>query len=184
MTNSNVDVVFSKIQSSLSHYGSIIARGPKKGNLFTCSASQSSRTHLIPNYTMRWPVMLMSLLKSLFGITDLLTQIITLLIRCRQLNTTIGLTWTVHNSPIPQCVNCLHEKQTQAPFQKTENLPDNIRDIEVSDLCSPFETSIGGFKYFITWIDLKSRFANIEFLKNKECDTISESFKHYLAWLL
>ena len=102
----------------------------------------------------------------------------------QKLNTSIGLTRTVHNGPIPKCVNCLHGKQTQAPFQKTENLPDNIGDIVVSDLCGPFETSIGGFKYFITWINLKSRFADIEFLKNKECNSISESFKHYLAQLL
>ena len=102
----------------------------------------------------------------------------------QRLNTTIGFTQTIHNSPIPQCVNCLHRKQTSAPLQKVKNLPDNIRDIVVSDLCSPFKTSIGCFRYFITWINLKSWFTNIEFLKNKECDTIFKSFKHYLAWLL
>ena len=102
----------------------------------------------------------------------------------QRLNTTIGLTKTIHNGPIPQCVNCLHGKQTHAPFQKIKNLPNNIGDIVVSDLCSPFETSIGSFRYFITWIDLKLWFANVKFLKNKECNTISESFKCYLAWLL
>ena len=73
----------------------------------------------------------------------------------QKLNMTIGLTRTIHSGPIPQCVNCLHGNQTQAPFQKTKNLPDNIRDIVVSDLCSPLKTSIGGFKYFVTWINLK-----------------------------
>jgi len=54
----------------------------------------------------------------------------------------------------------------------------------VSDLCGPFDTSIGGYKYFITWIDAKSRFACIDFLKNKECSTVTASFQHYLSWLL
>ena len=76
------------------------------------------------------------------------------------------------------------ENKPMHQFQRVKNLPDNIRDIAVLDLCSPFETSIGSFRYLVTWIDLKSWFANIKFLKNKECKTISGSFKCYFAWLL
>ena len=72
----------------------------------------------------------------------------------------------------------------QSPVLQTENLPDNIGDIIVSDVCGPFELSSARFRYFITWIDLKTRFTSIEFLKNKECNTVSESFKRYMAWLL
>ena len=40
MTNLNVDVIFSKTQSSLSHYSSIIARGPKKGKIGRASCRE------------------------------------------------------------------------------------------------------------------------------------------------
>ena len=33
-------------------------------------------------------------------------------------------------------------------------------------------------------MDLKTRFTSINFLKNKECSTLSKSFKKYMAWLL
>ena len=36
-----------------------------------------------------------------------------------------------------------------------------------------FQTSIGGYKYFVTWID---------FLKNKECAMVAKSFVNYMAW--
>jgi transposase InsO family protein len=39
------------------------------------------------------------------------------------------------------------------------------------------------YKYFVTWIDLKTRYASIEFLKNKECSTITNSFKSYISWI-
>ena len=32
-------------------------------------------------------------------------------------------------------------------------------------------------KYFVTWTDLKPRYTSINFLKNKDCSTISDSFK-------
>ena len=52
-----------------------------------------------------------------------------------------------------------------------------------SDLCGPFDLSMGGFRHFVTWIDFKTRYVNIEFLKNKECRTVTESFKRYLMWI-
>ena len=56
----------------------------------------------------------------------------------------------VHHGPNPQCLNYPYRKQTQAPFQKVEKLPSKIGDLIISDLCGPFEPSIGNFKYFIT----------------------------------
>ena len=102
----------------------------------------------------------------------------------RQLHTVNGFSPKIHHGPISQCPDCPYGKQTQAPFQKTEDIPVNIGDIIVSDVCGPFNVSIGGYKYFITWMDLKTRFTSIDFLKNKECSTISQSFKKYMAWLL
>ena len=90
----------------------------------------------------------------------------------------------VHHSTTPQCLNCPYGKQTWAPFQKIEKLPQNIGNLIVSDLCGPFEASIGNYKYFITWIEMKSHFANINFIKDKESLTITMSFKNYITWLL
>ena len=90
----------------------------------------------------------------------------------------------VHHGLNPRCLNCPYGKQTQAPFQKIEKLPEQIGDLIVSDLCSPFKTSIGNFRYFITWIKAKTCFTNIDFIRNKECSTITASFKNYMAWLL
>ena len=85
----------------------------------------------------------------------------------KRLQTTEGFNPSIQHGHITQCTSCPHGKQTRAPFRKTENLPDNIGDIVVSDICGPFEPSLTGFRYFITWMDLKTRFTNIEFLKNK-----------------
>ena len=59
----------------------------------------------------------------------------------------------------------------------------NNNNIIISDLCGPFETSTGGYKYFITWIDLKTCYASIKFLRNKECTTVTDSFRHYITWI-
>ena len=182
--NSNVDVVFSKTQSFLSTYGSIIACGPKKGNLFTYMALSVLKDSSHPKIQKEMASYADEPAEIILRHHRLTHTIYLTLNQMQKLNTTIGLTQTVHNGPIPQCVNCLHGKQTRAPFQKTENFPDSIGDIVVSDLCGPFKTFIGSFRYFVNWISLKSQCANIEFLKNKECDIISKSFKHYLAWLL
>ena len=35
----------------------------------------------------------------------------------------------------------------------------------------------------MTWIDVKSRYANVDFIKDKECATISNSFKRYISMI-
>ena len=102
----------------------------------------------------------------------------------KRLQTTEDFNLNTHHGPNIQCSSCPHGKQTRALFQKTENLPDNIGDIVVSNVCGLFELSSARFRYFITWIDLKTRFNSIKFLKNKEGSTVSKSFKKYMAWLL
>lgn len=34
----------------------------------------------------------------------------------------------------------------------------------------------------MTWIDLEMRYISIESLKNKECKTVTDSFKRFLSW--
>ena len=72
----------------------------------------------------------------------------------------------------------------RAPFRKTEVLPEEIGDIVISDVCGCFELSIRGYRYFVMWLELKTRLSSIEFTKNKECITITDSLKHFMAWLL
>ena len=93
-----------------------------------------------------------------------------------RLDTALGLNIGNKADNLPQCVNCPFGKQACTPFQKSDSNPENVGDIIVSNICGPFENSIGGYKYLITWLEYKTRFANIDFLKNKECSTISESF--------
>jgi len=102
----------------------------------------------------------------------------------KRLHTVEGFVPDIYHGPISQCIDCLFRKQTQAPFQKVESLPISIGDIIVSDICGPFKLSIGGYKYFISWLDLSSRFASVDFLKNKECGTVTDSCNKYSAWLL
>jgi hypothetical protein len=90
----------------------------------------------------------------------------------------------VHHSPLPQCVNCSYGKQTRAPFQKVEKLPSDIGDMVTSYLCGPFKPSVWNYRYFMTWIELKTHLASIDLLKNTGCATITSSFRLYLAWLL
>ena len=96
----------------------------------------------------------------------------------KRLHTVNGYYPNVHSGPIPQCISCPFGKQIRSLFQHTEKIPTNIGDLVVSDVCGPFELSINGYKYFITWIDCKSRFSTLDFLKNKECKTIIESFRN------
>ena len=76
------------------------------------------------------------------------------------------------------------KQQARTPFKGSERFPLDIGNIIVSDLCSPFETLIGGYTYFIAWIDMKSHYASIEFIKNKKCATVTNSFRHYITWIL
>ena len=94
-----------------------------------------------------------------------------------QHNIAIGLNTEMKFEPILQCTHCPFSKQTQAPFKGTKNMQKEIGNMIALDLCGPFKSSIGGYKYFITWIDIKSRYASVDFLKNKECTTVSDSFK-------
>ena len=178
MTNANVNVSFSKYQSALSLNGKILARGPKLDNLFIYTAIPVPKdTPELAYYAIEpASIVLWHHRLAHTGYSTLETM--------KRLHTADGFSPSVHHGPIAQCDNCPYGKQTRAPFLKTESLPPDIGDIIVSDLCGPFELSVGGYKYFITWIDLSTRMSNVEFLKNKECKTVTESFKRYMAWLL
>ena len=178
MTSSIVNVIFSKYISSLTHNSKILAHGPKVNNLFTYVASSATpEPPTSANYSTE-PSDL-SLWHHRLTHTSYST-----LETMKRLNSATGFTPKSQHGPNAQCQDCPYGKQTRLPFQKTEDLPTNIGDVVVSDVCGPFEQSIGGYKHFITWTDLNTRYTSIDFLKNKECSTITDSFKRYMAWML
>ena len=179
MTNANVNVMFSKNHSALTLNSQIIARGPKVNNLFVYTASPMPKNMPEATYYSATELADIVLWHHQLAHTGYST-----LEAMQRLRTTDRFMPSIHHSPIAQCTNCPYGKQTRAPFQKTKSLPANIGDIITSDLCGPFETSVGGFKYFITWIDSATQMVSIDFLKDKECKTVTGSFKNYMAWLL
>jgi transposase InsO family protein len=177
MTGAGVDVMFNKNHSTLSIDNIVFARGSKINNLFAYEAITSILPHeqakssIEPSEATIWHYRLAHTSYSTIE-------------KMSNFKTVIGLPPKMSFDSTIQCSNCPHGKQTRAPFQKVEDLPTNIGDIVASDICGPFESSIGGYRYFVIWIDLKTRYVSIEFLKNKECKTVTESFKKYMAWLL
>uniref|UniRef100_A0A0A1WFC7 Retrovirus-related Pol polyprotein from transposon TNT 1-94 n=1 Tax=Zeugodacus cucurbitae TaxID=28588 RepID=A0A0A1WFC7_ZEUCU len=78
------------------------------------------------------------------------------------------------------CVSCVKSKICSQPFVASENRAKNILDLVHSDVCGPFSTqSHGGSRYFLTFIDDKSRSMFVYFLKTK--DQVFENFKLFKA---
>ena len=155
------DVAFSKDQSFLTLNGKILAYGIKTNNLFTYMTLPP-----LPNQS------------ELADYTAEPTEIVlwhhrlthtgySTLENMKRLKTAISFHPNLYHGSIPQCTNCPFGKQTWAPFQNVEDLPTKTGNTIVSDLCSPFDLSVVGYRYFIMWIDLKMRYASIDFLKNK-----------------
>lgn len=78
-----------------------------------------------------------------------------------------------------KCEVCICEKQTRTPFPKSEgNRTKNLLEIIHSDVYGPMRTeSHSGAKYFVTFIDDKSRWCEIIFIKNK--NDVLTAFKKY-----
>ena len=94
-----------------------------------------------------------------------------------------GLDETADYKEAPKCSHCPFGKHSGLSFKYTEPLSLNIEDSIVSDVCGPFNTSMGGYRYFVTWIDARTCYTSIDFLKDKKCTTVANSFKVYFQWL-
>lgn len=70
---------------------------------------------------------------------------------------------------LPVCEPCLKGKFCQTPFPKGQmSRSKELLEIVHTDLCGPLKTqSLGGAKYFMTFIDDFSRWCHVSFLKNK-----------------
>ena len=170
MTNANVDVNFSKNYSYLSMDQEILAYGPKINNLFVYTTISTSKSPCEQTYHAEVP-------NAMLWHHRLAHTNINSIEKMFRLHIVNGVPPYLNVNDAPLCADCPFGKQTRAPFKKIESNPLEIGSIIASDVCGPFKTSINGFKYFLTWIDLKTRYTSIEFLKNKECATITESFK-------
>lgn len=79
------------------------------------------------------------------------------------------------------CEVCIESKSVQLPFptgEKNESL--EILEIVHSDVCGPMKVkSPGNARYFITFIDERTRYRKVYFLKNK--NEAFSKFKEYRA---
>lgn len=78
------------------------------------------------------------------------------------------------------CDVCTRAKMSRNPFLKLSIRQSELLDIVHSDVCGSMrETSIGGAKYIIEFIDDCSRWCEVRFLKSK--DEVSRATKEYIA---
>lgn len=79
------------------------------------------------------------------------------------------------------CIPCVEGKQQRNPFKHVGQRAGSVLELVHSDLCGPMETkSLGGSRYFLTFIDDFSRKVFIYFLKTKDQGlTTFEDFKAY-----
>lgn len=79
---------------------------------------------------------------------------------------------------LSKCEVCLRGKMTRLPFLASERQSEEILEIVHTDIVGPFRTqSVNGAKYFITFIDDRSRWCEVYFLKQKS--GALEAFKMY-----
>lgn len=67
------------------------------------------------------------------------------------------------------CESCIIGKISRSPFPKVAVPTNGVLDCIVSDICGPMPvTSVGGARYFVTFIDVHSRYSAVYFLKTKD----------------
>ena len=78
------------------------------------------------------------------------------------------------------CESCIKGKLSCKPFpKKSSSITEETFDIVVSDVCGPFPVdSVGGSRYFVTFIDVYSRYSKVFFIKNKS--DVAENVKNYV----
>ena len=149
MTNVDVDMNFCKNHLYLLKGNVILAYGTKISNLFIYTAIITPKPRIIS-------VQYAELTESTLWHYRLAHANYNAIEKMSRLKLVSGLPAKIQVTNVLQCKNCPYSKQTRAPFKGTENFPQEIGDVIVSNVCGPFDASIGGYRYFITWIDLKT----------------------------
>lgn len=84
----------------------------------------------------------------------------------RTRNATVGLNFSGKSDG--KCVICIEGKQTRRPFPDNGTRAENILELVHSDVCGPFRVnSLGGARFFVTFIDDFSRKVFLIPLKSK-----------------
>src|SRR6202453_3692744 len=85
-------------------------------------------------------------------------------------------------TPKPDCVACTEAKMTREPFKARTIRVTAPGQMTHMDLWGKYEiTSIGGYQYYIVFVDDASRYITVNYLKKK--DEASTKVKEYLAHL-
>lgn len=72
------------------------------------------------------------------------------------------------NEKLPVCEICVQEKLACIPFKKSDTTSSEVLELVDTDICGPMRVqSLSGSRYFATFVDDKTRYYEIAFLKNK-----------------
>ena len=94
---------------------------------------------------------------------------------------------TVHGLKIPDfkslsfCEGCVEGKMSRKPFKSSGQIK-STRKLQLihTDVCGPMQTeSLGGKRYFVTFVDDYSRYCEIYFMRHKS--EVLEKFKDFVA---
>ena len=78
------------------------------------------------------------------------------------------------------CEPCVKGKQTRAEIRKTtETRADTVLGRIFTDVCGPLHPNYNGYRYFVTWVDDKSRKVYINGLKAKS--EVADCLKRFVA---
>eukprot|EP00112_Aurelia_sp_Birch-Aquarium-sp1_P026532 Seg946.1 transcript_id=Seg946.1/GoldUCD/mRNA.D3Y31 product="Retrovirus-related Pol polyprotein from transposon TNT 1-94" protein_id=Seg946.1/GoldUCD/D3Y31 len=79
------------------------------------------------------------------------------------------------------CEGCAMGKQHRQPFpKKSQSRSSQPLELIYSDVCGPMSVnSVGGSRYFVTFIDDYSRFTTVYSMKNKS--EVLEKFKEFVS---
>jgi hypothetical protein len=79
---------------------------------------------------------------------------------------------------LPVCETCVKGKQTRKPFTRSVSQSTELLELVHTDVCGPMRVnSLAGSRYFVTFIDDKSRWCEVYFMKKKS--EVIEKFKEY-----
>lgn len=90
------------------------------------------------------------------------------------------------NAPT-SCVTCVLGKEQSFPYKATNKRAENVLELIHSDVCGPMEVkSIGGARYFLTFVDDHSCELFVYILESSELesnDQVYNSFKDFKAFV-
>jgi hypothetical protein len=79
---------------------------------------------------------------------------------------------------LPVCETCVKGKQTRKPFTRSVSQSTELLEFVHTDVCGPMRVnSLAGSRYFVTFIDDKSRWCEVYFMKKKS--EVIEKFNEY-----